>query len=114
MHTTADCKINGLQLTELKYENLIGTPVLSITYALTQVHPKTLKLIHTHGKVTATGANLSRPTLDLFGKAIAAMEEDLAARHFSVTPTTEEKVTKEKENVETGIATSESEEDGQF
>jgi len=112
MHSLHECRINGLQLTELKYENLVGTPVVLITYALTELAPKTKKLVHTHGKVTATGANLSQKTWELFQQFLTAAEADLESRHFDTTTT--EKVTEEKEDGTTGTTVTRSDDPPEF
>jgi hypothetical protein len=79
-----ECKINGLQLTELTYNCLSGIPDVQITYALVQADPATKRTVHTHGKVTAVGGNLSAATWDMFRQLISQIEQDLTVRHFKV------------------------------
>ncbi len=115
MVTREECKINGLRLTEFKYENLMGTPAIHIAYALTQnkiQEDESTRVLHTHGKVTATGASLTRPTLTLIEELIAAIERDLAPRHFEITKA--ERVTKENEDAGTRTASEESEDVNQI
>jgi len=103
MLAEGECKINGLRLTELTYENTTGTPSVLITYALTQVEPESKKVIHTHGKVTATGGNLSISTLEILKQLIEQIEQDLAPRHFT-------QETKKEQQDESRITTAGSEE----
>lgn len=98
--TDNTCRINGVVLTELKYEN-IGVPVLSLMYALAEgKRDKVPRLLNTHGKVTASGKQLSKASLDLFAELVESIERDLLQRHFNV----EDGETSVKENNdETGI-----------
>ena len=98
MFVEEDCKINGLRLTEFKYENLAGTPVVAITYALTQIDLVSKKTIHTHGKVTAIGGNMSRPSWELLEQLVDSIEQDLAPRHFTI----EKKETSDERTATTG------------
>lgn len=113
MFTSAECKINGILLTEFKYENLTGTPSVEIVYALTEgkVKEGVPQILHTHGKVTASGRQLSVPTLKLLKQLVEAIEEDLLPRHFGTNNS--KKVTEENEDA-TGIATEEPESTNQI
>ena len=107
MYTEDECKINGLQVVELSYDlNPSGLPVIQISYALTAADPSTKKVLHTHGKVTASGGNLSAPTWELLKQLLTSIEQDLIPRHFNTD--------KEKTNEQTGTTATRQEETPQF
>ena len=76
--------INGLQVTEIKIDNLPNTRGLNMeaTYALLRADPKTKTFLNTHGKCSANMSNWSKETRQLLDDLIESMENDLIPRHF--------------------------------
>ncbi|CAB4131703.1 hypothetical protein UFOVP276_88 [uncultured Caudovirales phage] len=98
--SNAESKINALQVTEATITNFPETGVvLNATYALAQYDERTGKIIHTHGKCTATPKNWSEETLIILKELLEAMELDLIPRHFTVQQNS--KMEKSNERIET-------------
>lgn len=94
------CRVNGVKVFELGIKSFPDKmPTADITYALGELEETAgkYKLVGTHGKATATHANLSEKTKVLLTELLEAIEEDMLLRHFGGA------VDKEDQNAEQGL-----------